>query len=132
MPSLLDWDVTRAREEEPQAAEIHWEGDAREILAGFPESVRAEFGYSLWQLQEGRTPKSATRRMQSLGPGVWELKESDEKTWYRVVYLSRIANVIYVLHCFEKRSHKTDRRDLEIVRERLHRVQQRIRQERAK
>jgi phage-related protein len=68
--------------------------------------------------------------MQSLGPGIWELKESDQKTWYRVMYLSRVRNVIYVLHCFEKRSHKTDRRDLEIVRERLHLVRQRIRQER--
>ncbi|HKW77063.1 MAG TPA: type II toxin-antitoxin system RelE/ParE family toxin [Terriglobales bacterium] len=122
--------MARTLEEEPQPAEIHWEGDAREVLAGFPEAVRAEFGYSLWPLQQGRTPKSATRRMQSLGPGVWELKESDEKTWYRVVYLSKIANVIYVLHCFEKRSHKTDRRDLEIVNERLRRVQQRIRLER--
>ena len=127
---MLDCGVTRRREEDLLPAEIHWEGDAREVLAGFPASIRAEFGYSLWQLQQGRTPNSATRRMQSLGPGIWELKESDQKTWYRVMYLSRVRNVIYVLHCFEKRSHKTDRRDLEIVRERLHRVRQRIRQER--
>ena len=127
---MLDCGVTRRREEDLLPAEIHWEGDAREVLARFPASIRAEFGYSLWQLQQGRTPNSATRRMQSLGPGIWELKESDQKTWYRVMYLSRVRNVIYVLHCFEKRSHKTDRRDLEIVRERLHRVRQRIRQER--
>jgi phage-related protein len=111
-------------------AEIHWEGNSREVLAGFPESVRADLGFSLWQLQLGREPRSAARRMESLGPGVWELKESDERTWYRVVYLSRIGDIIYVLHCFEKQSRKTDRRDLEIVRERLRRVQQRIRQER--
>jgi phage-related protein len=117
-----------ARTLEP--AEIHWEGNAKEVLAGFPETVRAEFGYSLWQLQQGRTPKSATRRMQSLGAGVWELKKNDQQTWYRVLYLSMIANVIHVLHCFEKRSQKTDRRDLEMVRERLRRVQQRVHLER--
>jgi phage-related protein len=71
-------------------------------------------------------PASATRRMESVGSGVWELKEQDERKWYRVIYLARIDNVIYVLHCFEKQSRKTERRDLEIAKERLARVRQRI------
>lgn len=74
-------------------------------------------------------PASATRRMQSVGSGVWELKEQDERSWYRVIYLAKIDTVIYVLHCFEKRSRKTDRRDLEIAQERLARVRQRIQQQ---
>jgi phage-related protein len=52
-------------------AEIHWEGDSKEIL---------------------------------IGKGVWELKESDERAWYRIVYRSKIGSFIYVLHCFEKES----------------------------
>ena len=44
--------------------------------------------------------------MPSIGKGVWELRESDDRTWYRVVYLSRIRNVIYVLHCFEKQGRR--------------------------
>ena len=75
-------------------------------------------------------PASATRRMESVGPGVWELKEQDERAWYRVMYLSKIDNVIYVLHCFEKGSRKTDKRDLEVAKERLARVRQRIQQQR--
>lgn len=67
--------------------------------------------------------------MESVGPGVWELKEEDERAWYRVIYLSRIDDVIYILHCFEKQSRKTDRRDLEIAKERLARVRQRIQQQ---
>lgn len=67
--------------------------------------------------------------MQSVGSGVWELKEQDERSWYRVIYLAKIDTVIYVLHCFEKRSRKTDRRDLEIAQERLARVRQRIQQQ---
>ncbi|HEY2497845.1 MAG TPA: type II toxin-antitoxin system RelE/ParE family toxin [Candidatus Angelobacter sp.] len=74
-------------------------------------------------------PPSAARRMESVGPGVWELKEEDERAWYRVIYLSRIDDVIYILHCFEKQSRKTDRRDLEIAKERLARVRQRIQQQ---
>jgi phage-related protein len=64
-----------------------------------------------------------------VGSGVWELKEQDERKWYRVIYLSRINNVIYVLHCFEKQRRKTDRRDLETAKERLARVRQRIQEQ---
>lgn len=110
-------------------AEIHWEGDSRETIAGFPDPVRADFGFSLWQLQQGEMPASATRRMESIGPGVWELKERDERTWYRVIYLARIGNVIYVLHCFEKQSRKTDERNLKIAKQRLAKVRQRIQQQ---
>lgn len=67
--------------------------------------------------------------MESVGPGVWELKEQDERTWYRVLYLSKIDDVIYVLHCFEKQTRKTERRDLDIARERLSRVRKRIQQQ---
>jgi phage-related protein len=70
------------------------------------------------------------RRMQSLGSGVYELKESDETSWYRVVYLAKIENVIHVLHCFEKSSRKTDRRDLKIATERLAKVRQRLEERR--
>jgi len=110
-------------------AEIHWEGNSREVLTGFPGSVRADLGFSLWQLQQGEMPVSATRRMESIGSGVWELKEQDDRKWYRVIYLSRINNVIYILHCFEKQSRKTDRRDLETAKERLTRVRHRIQQQ---
>lgn len=117
-------------DEGSQLADIHWEGNSKEILAGFPDSIRADLGFSLWQLQQGRMPGSATRRMESVGSGVWELKEQDEKAWYRVLYLSRIDNVIHVLHCFEKHGRKTDRRDLEVAHERLKRVRERIQEKR--
>lgn len=66
--------------------------------------------------------------MPSVGKGVWELKEADARTWYRVMYLARINNVIHVLHCFEKDSRKTDKRDIETAKARLGAVQQRLRE----
>ena len=65
--------------------------------------------------------------MHSIGSGVYELKDADERAWYRVIYWS-IDNEIYVLHCFEKRSRKTDRRDLRIAEERLSKVLGRIKE----
>ncbi len=110
----------------PKLAEIHWEGDSREVLGSFPEDMRGSLGFALYELQLGRRPSVQTRRMETVGVGVYELKEGDERTWYRVIYLSKIDDVIYVLHCFEKQSRKTDRRDLNVARERLSRVRQRI------
>jgi phage-related protein len=63
---------------------------------------------------------------------VWELKTADERTWYRVIYLTRIGNAFYVLHAFEKSSRKTDRRDLEIAKFRLKVVFQQLRKAKEK
>ena len=42
--------------------------------------------------------------MTSVAMGVWELEDGDERTWYRLMYLTRISDTIHVLHCFEKDS----------------------------
>src|ERR1019366_651085 len=101
----------------------------KEVLSGFPRDVKLSLGYSLRRLQNGEFPACATRSMASIGQGVWELKESDERAWYRVVYLTKIGSVIYVLHCFEKEGRKTDRRDVATARARLKRVLERIQRE---
>jgi phage-related protein len=67
--------------------------------------------------------------MASIGKGVCELKETDERAWYRLVYLTRIGGVLYVLHCFEKESRKTDQRDIATARARLKQVLERIHRE---
>ena len=102
-----------------ESAQIHWVGDAKDVLSAFPQDVKGVFGYSLRRLQKGLLPDCDARRMQSVGKGVWELKTADERTWYRVVYLTRIGDALYVLHAFEKDSRKTDRRDLMIAKSRL-------------
>jgi phage-related protein len=99
--------------------EIHWFGDAKEVLSSFPPEVKSVLGYSLRRLQKGLLPDCDARRMESIGKGVWELKTADERTWYRVIYLTRIGDALFVLHAFEKKSRKTGRRDLEIAKSRL-------------
>jgi phage-related protein len=110
-------------------AAIHWEGDSKEVLSEFPRDVKVNLGYSLRRLQNGGLPVCQTRPMTSIGKGVWELKESDDRAWYRLVYLTKIAGVIHVLHCFEKESRKTDKRDIATARVRLKRVLERLQKE---
>ena len=117
-------------DERQELAAIHWEGDSREVLASFPDDVKANLGFALFELQQGKKPSIQTRRMESIGAGVYELREGNERIWYRVIYLSKIDDVIYVLHCFEKQSRKTDKRDLRITSERLSQVRRRIQEQR--
>jgi phage-related protein len=107
------------REEAPSATELHFEGDSQEVPSSFPDEVKRALGFSLRQLQIGREPTSQTRSMSSIGSGVYELREADERAWYRAIYLPKVRNTIYVLHSFEKVSCKTDRRDIEVARQRL-------------
>jgi phage-related protein len=65
----------------------------------------------------------------SIGTGVFELRDQDERAWYRVVYLSRIDNVLYVLHCFEKKGREMPRRDFEKAKQRLKTVRARLAEE---
>lgn len=113
---------------DPGPAAIAWEGDSKEVLSHFPDEVKATLGFSLRQIQNGRLPVCEHRSMSSVGKGVWELKDGDSRTWYRVMYLARIQNVVHVLHCFEKDSRKTDRRDIQTAKSRLSIVLQRIKE----
>jgi phage-related protein len=119
------------KKEAPSAVELHFEGDSLEVLSSFPDEVKRALGFSLRQLQIGREPTSQTRSMSSIGSGVYELKEADERAWYRAIYLSKVGNTIYVLDCFEKESRKTDRRDIEVARQRLKLIRQRLQEQRA-
>lgn len=106
-------------------ATIAWEGDSREVLQSFPDGVRQNLGFQLWQLQQCERPADY-RPLPSIGSGVFELRDQDERAWYRVVYLSRINDVIYVLHCFEKKSREMPRRDFETAKRRFKAVKSRL------
>jgi phage-related protein len=109
-------------------AKIAWEGDSKEVISSFPNSAKANLGFNLRLLQQGEQPTDY-RPMSSVGPGVFELRDQDERAWYRVIYLSRERDVIHVLHCFEKKSRETPTKELELARQRLKAVRARTIQE---
>jgi phage-related protein len=110
------------------AVEVAWEGDSLEVMRSFPGPVQQDLGAELRRLQMGNLPLNS-RPMPSIGNRIYELKEQDERAWYRVIYLAKIGNRIYVLHCFEKKSAKTSKNDLAVARARLKRVLNRLAEE---
>jgi len=91
--------------------------------------MRLDFGHALREMQNGRAATLDVRPMPSIGPGVYELKDSDEKTWYRVMYLARKDDVIHVLDCFEKNVAKTQKKDIKTAVARLSHVKRRLMEE---
>lgn len=116
-----------AKDEPPETAIVAWEGDSREVLRSFPKAVRAEFGADIFRLQRGGLPLDF-RPMKSVGSGVFELRQRDDRGWYRVIYLSKVGDTIYMLHSFVKRSAMTSSNDLKIAGDRLKEVRRRLRE----
>lgn len=115
--------VRRKRE-----ADICWEGDSQDAIRAFPESVRKHLGMDLRRVQKGESPLDS-KPAPGIGSGVYELRDQDARAWYRVLYLKRIGDVVYVLHCFEKKTNRIERADVETAKTRLTAVQQRLREE---
>lgn len=99
-------------------------------MRGWPATIRVDFGLALNEMQEGRPATLDVRPMQSIGRGVFELKTDDDATWYRLIYIARIDNIIYVLDCFEKDTQKTENKDLDRAQARFKKVRQRLMEER--
>jgi phage-related protein len=93
---------------------LEFVGRSKQDLSQFPASARAEAGHALYLLQEGRKPKD-WKPMKSVGLGVNEIRIHDEVGAFRVIYIAKFEEAIFVLHCFEKKSQKTSAADLAIA-----------------
>lgn len=99
-----------------------WVASSRKDLKEFPDEVRRVIGYALYLAQTGRKLSNAKPLRGFGGAGVLEIVEDFEGTTYRGVYTVRLANVVYVLDAFQKKSKKgikTSKTDIERVKARL-------------
>jgi phage-related protein len=88
-------------------------GSADEDLRAFPPVARQRAGYQLYRVQAGLEPID-WKPMTSIGPGCREIRVRDESGAYRVFYVASVGDALYVLHCFEKKSQRTAKADLDI------------------
>jgi phage-related protein len=109
---------------EASALDVVFEGDSKATIRGFPAHVRENLGGELRRLQNKELPLDSGPMAPAI-PGVFELRDEDKDFWYRVFYCVR-NGVVYVLHCFTKKTNKTQRRDIEIGRKRSNELKQRL------
>jgi len=97
---------------------VRFLGDSLERLREFPEDARHDAGYQLEQVQRGEQPDDF-KPMPSIGKGVEEIRVRDDSGIYRVIYTARLADAVYVLHAFQKKTQATAKRDIELATERF-------------
>jgi phage-related protein len=93
---------------------VRFVGSAREDLAGFPESARRDAGYELFMVQVGRNPTDF-KPLPSVGPGAYELRVRDQAGAFRVIYVAKFEDAVYVLHVFQKKTPKTRQADIDLA-----------------
>jgi len=110
---------------------IVWVRDSKADLQRFPEVVQKYIGVALMVAQMGDKHPDAKPMRGFGGASVIEVIEDHDGDTYRAVYTVRFAEALYVLHCFQKKSRRgiaTDRRDIDLIKERLRRAEELHRQ----
>lgn len=96
---------------------VRFLGDSLKRLREFPEVAKQDTGYQLDKVQKGWQPDDF-KPMPSIGKGVEEIRVRDETGIYRTIYTARIADAVYVLHVFQKKTPTTSKSDIDIAKER--------------
>ena len=93
-------------------------GDSLKCLRAFPDDAKHDAGYQLDKIQQGKQPDDF-KPMPSVGKGVEELRIWDKKGTFRVIYVARLPDAVYVLHAFQKKTQATAPKDLNLATKRF-------------
>jgi phage-related protein len=90
---------------------IEFLGSSLDDHLRFPVSARREAGYQLDKVQAGEEPDD-WKPMGTVGSGVFEIRVRDAAGAFRVFYVAKLKDVVYVLHCFRKKTRQTEKSDI--------------------
>jgi phage-related protein len=93
-------------------------GDSLVRIQAFPVDARQDIGFQIYKLQRGESPDS-WKPLKTTGKGVKEIRIKAARSHYRVIYLASLAETVYVLHAFMKKSNQTRKSDINLARKRL-------------
>lgn len=94
--------------------EIRWVGSSLDDLLAFPKAPRKEAGFQLGEVQAGLDPTD-WKPFDEVGAGTREIRIGDAKGIFRVVYVAKFEEAVYVLHCFQKKTQATSKQDRDIA-----------------
>jgi phage-related protein len=96
---------------------INWVGSALKDLCDFPDDARQVAGQQLRRVQEGENPDHY-KPMSDVGGGVHEIIVNTADAWFRVMYVAKFEEAVYVLHSFQKKTNRTAQSDLDTAKRR--------------
>jgi len=104
--------------------EIRWIGSSYQNILDFPPEARKEAGHQLGKVQAGLEPDD-WKPFGEAGAGIKEIRIWEKAGTYRVMYVAKFEEAIYVLHCFQKKTQATAKKDKDIVTARYRAIKQR-------
>lgn len=96
---------------------IDWRGSSLDDIKDdgiFTVNARREAGHQLSQVQAGLEP-DRWKPFDEVGPGTREIIVNLDDGWFRVMYVAKFAEAVYVLHCFKKKTNATSKHDKQIA-----------------
>lgn len=96
---------------------VEFWGNSLAELRAFPLAARREAGHQLDQLQNGLEADN-WKPMTTVGAGVKEIRIRDAVGAFRVIFVAKFPEAVYVLHCFQKTTQKTPKADLDLAAKR--------------
>lgn len=89
-------------------------GDSLDALTQFPAEAKRESGYQINKIQEGLMPDD-WKPVNTVGQGTYEIRIRTNlpKEHYRVFYVAKFDDAVYILHAFQKKTQKTAKPDIE-------------------
>ena len=91
-------------------------GSSQDDLKNFPAEARRAAGFEIFAVQQGLMPAD-WKPMPEVGSGAMEIRIHVLGEW-RVIYVAKFADFIYILHAFQKKTKKTRQEDIELARKR--------------
>jgi phage-related protein len=95
---------------------IKWLGDSLQVVREFSPMARGEAGHQLHRVQNGKDPED-WKPMPSIGMGVKEIRIHAENE-YRVIYVAKFSDAVYVIHAFPKKTQRTSQKDIDLAAKR--------------
>ncbi|MGU2439545.1 type II toxin-antitoxin system RelE/ParE family toxin [Burkholderia cenocepacia] len=95
---------------------LRFVGSALDDLRNFSAEARRHAGFELDAVQRGMMP-SDFKPMVTVGPGAYEIRIHVEGEW-RVIYVAKFEDSVYVLHAFQKKTQKTTKADIDLAKRR--------------
>ena len=99
---------------------LYFVGSSQDDIRNFPAEARREAGFELDAVQRGSMP-SDFKPMFSVGPGAYEIRIHVLGEW-RVIYVAKFSDAVYVLHAFQKKSQQTRKEDIKLAEQRYRQI----------
>jgi phage-related protein len=96
---------------------VEFLGSSQKDLREMPATARHALGIELLAVQVGSEPKD-WKPIPEVGAGAIEIRHRDENGAFRVIYVAKFSDAIYVLNAFQKKTQKTPRLEIELAAKR--------------